>query len=155
MTETTGIMTEYSQAKEFERKCERNGIIGYFLQAINTNWEVCCFSFFGIFIVCTLWFKGALQDPYISGWIRLLIFLTIWGLVTCAGWAVVKVLNYTFDWAHDRERARDLLYAAYFMDSADAACEIACNWDRYSRYIKYCNKYFGMVVLFREIDKID
>ncbi len=74
MTEKTGIMTEYSQAKEFERKCERNGIIGYFLQAVNKNWEVCCFSFFGMFIVCTLWFKGALQDPSISGWIRLLLF---------------------------------------------------------------------------------
>ncbi len=59
----------------------------------------------------------------------------------------MKVLNYIFDWAHDRERARDLLYAAYFMDSAEAACEIACNWDRYSRYVKYCNKYFGMVAI--------
>ena len=141
MTKTTDIMTEYNKVKEFERKCEGNGTIVYSFEIIDRNPQLCAFSFVGVILASILWIKG--YFPFsISGWEKLLIFLAIWFLVTVLGWLVVTALNYTFDWAHDRERARDLLYAAYFMDSADAACEIACNWDRYRRYIKYCNKYF-------------
>ena len=149
MTETADIITEHNQAKEFQRKLERNGTIGHFLQIIDRNQQVSFFSVLGVVIASELWMSGKFlfAESFISGWGKLLIFLIIWGLVTFLGWAVVKALNYTFDWAHDRERARDLLYAAYNMDSADAACEIACNWDRYGRYIKYCNKYFDMVAI--------
>ena len=145
MTEITNIVTGYNKAKEFERK--RNGMIGYFSEIIDRNPEVCLVSLTGVILGTLLWIKGNfLFDPCMS-WSNLFMFLVIWFVVTVVGWWVVSALNFAFDWAHDRERARDLLYAAYYMDSADAACEIACNWDRYGRYVKYCNKYFDMVAI--------
>ena len=118
MTKPTNFVTEYNQAKEFKRKFERNGKIGYyFFQIFDRNPQVYSISYAGVILATILWFKGVFPfDPPMSGWLKLLIFLAIWGLVTCIGCLVVTALNYIFDWAHDRERARDLLYAAYFMN---------------------------------------
>ena len=58
MTETADIITEHNQAKEFQRKLERNGTIGHFLQIIDRNQQVSFFSVLGVVIASELWMSG-------------------------------------------------------------------------------------------------